>query len=423
MMEIGRERHERVLARFVGSRLGPLLSSWRRKMSKASPIGIVCTAVLSVWLAACGLKENKYSTAPATGLTGASGSTGFAGSGSAGVAGSGGVNNPQGAGGDSQGAAGSPPQDAGGGSTGSGGSANDSGAPTGTAGAGMAGASGIVIDINGISVPKEKAIAFIHFGHSNMAGRGQAPTDLRSFFFTDVDAHAWMYHASGSHMGFKPANEPFTAGDDTSLSTNAGGPGTPLVKQAVAMAPGYHFISVGYGQNALFCRNYKPGTINYDLAMAGPKALKGKVTFAAIVIMLGITERHGTAADIQGYPDCINTIVTQIRTDLGEPNLPLLLTDYEMTAKNITEDLTPTGPFGTQIIPRIHAIPTFLSKIHPINYKPPTGQGAVTNSALVPTDNLSLIDDHHFQLDSHKKWTQDLLDIMKEAGWFPWATQ
>jgi hypothetical protein len=391
-------------------------------MSKASSIGIVCTAIVTISLAACGLHENKYSTAT-TGAAGAIGSPGVGGSigsgssGSGGSAGAGGINLPP------QDAGGNPPPDAASGSAGGGGRAGDSGAPTGTAGAGLAGASGVVIDINGMSVPKEKAIAFIHFGHSNMAGRGQAPSALRPFFFTDVDAHAWMYHTSGSHMGFKPANEPYTAGDNTTLSTNAGGPGTPLVKQAAAMAPGYHFISVGYGQNALFCRNYKPGTINYDLAMAGPKALKGKVTFAAIVIMLGITERHGTAADIQGYPDCINTIVTQIRTDLGEPNLPLLLTDYEMTAKNLTEDLTPTGPFGTQIIPRIHAIPTFLSKIHPINYKPPTGQGAVTTSALVPTDGLALIDDHHFQLDSHKKWTQDLLDIMKEAGWFPWASQ
>ena len=52
----------------------------------------------------------------------------------------------------------------------------------------------------------------------------------------------------------------------------------------------------------------------------------------------------------------------------------------------------------------------------------PTGQNpAVMNSALVPTDGLALVDDHHFQLDSQKTWTQNLLEIMKEAGWFPWA--
>ena len=43
------------------------------------------------------------------------------------------------------------------------------------------------------------------------------------------------------------------------------------------------------------------------------------MTFAAIVIMLGITERHGTGADISGYSDCINKLVTAIRNDVGRP--------------------------------------------------------------------------------------------------------
>ena len=114
--------------------------------------------------------------------------------------------------------------------------------------------------------------------------------------------------------------------------------------------------------------------------------------------------------------------MTAIRNELGLPNLPLLLTDYEMSSTNESgEDLTPGGAFGRQIIPRIHAIPSFISKLRPINTSPPTGPGVVNNSALVPTDGLSLADDHHFQLDAQKKWAQDLLDIMKEAGWFPWA--
>jgi hypothetical protein len=84
--------------------------------------------------------------------------------------------------------------------------------------------------------------------------------------------------------------------------------------------------------------------------------------------------------------------------------------------------LAPTGSLGTQLIPRIHTIPSFLSKLHPINYMPPSGQNpAVANSALVPTDGLSLVDDRHFELNSQKIWTQNLLDIMKEAGWFPWG--
>jgi hypothetical protein len=257
--------------------------------------------------------------------------------------------------------------------------------------------SGNSVMIGGVLVPQEKAIAFIHFGHSNMAGRGQAPASLRPYFFTDIDPQAWMFHVGKQ---FEPAREPFTAGDSTSLSSQSGGPGTPLIKMAAAMAPGYTFISLGYGKNAAYCSQFLPNALYYDQVMAAPRLLKGKVTFGAIVVMLGITERHGTQADITGYPTCILKLVTAIRNELGVPDLPLLITDYEMTA---TGGLAPTAGFAMQIIPQIHMIPT-----------------VVPNSAIVPTDGLHLIDDHHFQLDAHQIWVGRALQIMKDKGWFPW---
>ncbi|HEY0713333.1 MAG TPA: hypothetical protein VGF45_11715, partial [Polyangia bacterium] len=134
--------------------------------------------------------------------------------------------------------------DAGGGS---GGRTGDTGAPpTGTGGT-MGAPSGEGVMLGGQFVPKERAIAFIHFGHSNMAGRGEGPANLRPFFFTENDPRAWMFHATGPQAGFLPAKEPFTAGDGTSRSRNSGGPGTAIVKNAAAMGkPEYHFISVGF---------------------------------------------------------------------------------------------------------------------------------------------------------------------------------
>lgn len=379
-------------------------------MRKLGPVGMLALAAGSALLViSCGVQIHPLEEQPVP-PQGSGGSEGNPGTGgSVEPVGSGGTGVPSGSGGTS-GAGGSV-------TVPDGGPRPDLGNP-GTGGM----PSGMGVMLGATFVPKEKAIAFIHFGHSNMAGRGRAPTTLRSYFLTDVDPRAWMHHMTGSKMGFQPALEPFTAGDSTSLSGMTGGPGTPLVKEAALRAPGYYFISEGFAQNGSYCRNWVPGTTYYEAAMRGPRTLKGKVTFGAIVIMLGITERHGSAQDIQNYPSCINSIVSMIRTELSEPNLPLLLTDYEMTANNSAgEDLRPTGPFGSQIIPRIHTVPTFLSQMHPIRSNPPTGMGAVTKSALVPTEGLSLLDDHHFQLDAHKKWTSDLLDIMKEAGWFPWA--
>jgi hypothetical protein len=252
------------------------------------------------------------------------------------------------------------------------------------------------LDLGGTPVAKEDVIAFIHIGHSNMAGRATGPTADRPYFFTDTDPHAWMYH-TGSAPAL--AKEPYTAGDN--LMGTYGGPGTALLKQAVQMAPTKYFMSLGFGKESAYCSQFLPGALYYDTLIAAAKAIKDHVTFGAIVIMLGITERHGTSADVTGYSSCINTLVTNIRTDVGRPDLPLLITDYEQEA---TGDLAVTGAFAQSIIPEIHKIPMVVS-----------------NSVLVPTDGLGMQDDHHFNFDGHKVWTQRVLDLMKTNGWFPWA--
>lgn len=255
------------------------------------------------------------------------------------------------------------------------------------------------IQLGSENVAKEDVIAFIHFGHSNMAGRGDAPTELRPYFLEETDAHAWMYH-----VGAPPelAKEPYTAGDNIADQTknHMAGPGVALLKQAVEMAPNKYFMSLGYAQSNAYCSQYLPGGLYYDAMMAAPKAIKGRVKFGAIVVMLGITEHDGGGTDPGRYSQCINTIVTSIRADLGEPDLPLLLSDYEREANG---EFAVGQPIANRIIPEISKVP-----------------GLVYNSVLVPTDGLSM-QGHHFDLNGHKVWTKRALDLMKEKGWFPWA--
>jgi hypothetical protein len=330
---------------------------------------------------------------------------GFGGAGSSGSSGSAGVAGSTGGAGGATGTAGTAGSAGGaGGVGGAGGSAGRMGA----AGAGgTAPLSGVTIKIGGVDVPKENVIAFIHFGHSNMAGRGVSPADVRPFFFTAPDPHGWMYH---SGVGFEPAIEPKTAGDDGNTINGmvSGGPGTALVKEAAALAPGKYFVSLGFGRTSAYCSQFVPGALYYDKLISAAKELKGKVTFGAIIVLLGVTERHGTAADIANFPQCINTLATAIRKDLGEPNLPLLLNDYEMGA---TGPNNPTSPFAMSIRPKILQVPTVVS-----------------NAVIIPTDNpiveiendMSTTDEHHFSLGGHKEYVRRVLQTMKDKGWFPW---
>jgi Carbohydrate esterase, sialic acid-specific acetylesterase len=262
----------------------------------------------------------------------------------------------------------------------------------------MSGASGVTIQLGTDLVAKEDVIAFIHIGHSNMAGRGGRPDELRPYFFDETNSHAWMYHP-----GSPPelAKEPFTAGDDAAALYRLGGPGVALLKQAVEMAPDKHFMSLGFGRANAWCSQYLPGGLYYDAMMAAPKAVMGRVTFAGIVIMLGITEHDEGERSASEFAECIKTVVTAIRTDLGQPDLPLLLNGYEQES---TGAYAVGGAVASRIIPEISKVP-----------------GMVHNSVIVPSEGVTMQDDHHFDLNGHKIWSRRVLDVMKEKAWFPWA--
>jgi len=254
--------------------------------------------------------------------------------------------------------------------------------------------SGVTINLGGVEVPKEHAIAFIHIGHSNMAGRASRPNSSRPFHFQETHPRAWLYHP-----GSPPelALEPNTAGD----TANAG-PGTALVKEAAMLAaPDYYFISLGFGYPSAYCSQFLPSGLYYDQLIAGPLAIKDRVTFGGIFIYLGITERHGTEADRTGFPDCINELTTAIRNDVGVPDLPLLINDYEVEG---TGEFRVGGEVANAIMPQIAKIPS-----------------TVSNSALVSAEGLGMQDNHHFNLDGHRVWVQRALATMQEKNWFPWT--
>jgi carbohydrate esterase-like sialic acid-specific acetylesterase len=366
-----------------------LLESSRAKLrNSALGVGLVTAAL------ACGVVEHPHevqavdtsddfgplagakATLPgASGASASGGAPNVAASGAAGVVGT-------------AGSSGSVAQ--GGASLGSAGSSGAGGRPTATGGGGST-SSGVTITLGGVDVPKEKAIAFIHVGHSNMYGEASSPAGSRAYHYTQTDPHAFMYRVGSSPT---LAKEPTAGGPGA-------GPGTALVKEAVALAPDHYFISLGYGQPSAYCSQFVPGGLYYDGLIAGPKAIKGRVTFGAIFIYLGITERHGTAADVSGFPNCINTLVSAIRKDVGEPNLPALMNDYEVEAKG---EFVVNGAVYNAIYPQIQLVPS-----------------VVQNFALVSAATLAMQDDHHFNFDGQRTWAQRALKTMKDKGWFRWA--
>jgi hypothetical protein len=299
-------------------------------------------------------------------------------------------------------------------STGSGGSSSQGGSRAGNGGSGGRGGSGGgttspdarpgtpdvtaappgSINIAGTIVPKEKAIVILHFGHSNMLGHGATPEELRPFFFSP-QPQLWAYRGNGN---FIQAVEPLSSGG---RSRSTAGPGMGLLRAAAMRAPkDVHFISIGLGVGSATTQDWSKGGLYYGNVVNLAAQLRGRVTFGAAVIMLGITDRHLPLAQQGGFADRLAKIAADLRADLATPDLPILHTDYEMES---TGDLGPDSEVGLRFIPQMRSLPERIARC-----------------ALVPTDGLGMQDDHHFDMAGQKDWSDRAMQILVDRKWAPW---
>jgi hypothetical protein len=257
--------------------------------------------------------------------------------------------------------------------------------------------SGVTVSINGMAVPKEKVVVFIHIGHSDMCGRATGPANLMPFFY-NTDPHLWMYAKGGS---WKPAKEP-TACDEPG-ATRAG-PGMAILRTALALAPDSYVVSIGHGHSGAtggYCPNFRRAGLFYPLYMDAAKELKGKVTFGGIFTMFGITEYHLGTPGLSGLADCLVGIASEVRADLGDPSIPLMVGDWNMGGTGM---YSPTSAEGKIARPQIQMVP-----------------GKDARSTIIPTDGLPMEDDRHLNMLGHKTWAERAFKLMTDKGWTPWA--
>ena len=267
------------------------------------------------------------------------------------------------------------------------------------------------VTINGQMVPKEKVLVFLHIGHSNMAGRTTTPQSLRAFNF-ETHPQLWSYGRNGA---WKPAKEPLSADSMTGSCGGVGcsglafgaGPGMSILRTALAAAgPDTYVVSIGRGQSGVtngYCRSFRRGGLLYNFVMAPAMELKGKVTFAGIWTMLGMSEVNDRNNNTR-FGDCMAGVAEDMRTDLGDPEIPFLVGDWEEAEGGLAR----SSGTARVIIPQLEALPMRVSR-----------------ALLIPVDGLPInpLDGHHFDLTGHKRWAERGIDLLKKNGWAPWATR
>jgi hypothetical protein len=346
---------------------------------------------------ACGLSEIPSGVRPASGGTSGSGETpgpgpGTGGGGAPGAGGSSGTGGSSGSGaaagtGGTRDAAAPrsdardtrPPPDA---------AAAADGAPSG-------GPSGQLV-IGGRALPKDKVLVFLHIGHSNMAGRTNTPATMRPFYF---ETHPRLWSFAGGMWA--PAIEPLS-GDF--LTRGRAGPGMAILRTGMAMAdPDAVVVSIGKGQDGSrggACKNYRRGGLLYDYVMGPAKQLKGKVTFAGIFSMLVLMEIYDKP-NLPRSHECMEGVARDMREDLEDPNIPFMMSDWEMGA---------TGRFS----PTLPDAMTARAQLK-------LAQQNIARSAIIPCEMLPMSDDHHYDLTGYKIWAERAFGLMQMNGWVPWA--
>jgi hypothetical protein len=256
--------------------------------------------------------------------------------------------------------------------------------------------------IGGVSRPRDKVIVFLHIGHSNMAGRADAPAALRPFHF-ETHPRLWAYTMAGA---FQPAREPLS-GDH--ITRGRAGPGMSILRAALALAaaPDSVLVSIGHGHDgsrAGYCRSYRRGGVLYDLVMGPARQLKDRVTFGGIFTMLALTEVFPDRANLPRFNECLAGVAAEMRADLGDPDIPFMMSDWEMGA---TEKFAPTFPENMAAREQLRI-----------------AQRNIPRSAIIPTDMLPMSDNHHFDLVGYKIWGERAVGLIEQNGWAtPWSAR
>ena len=263
--------------------------------------------------------------------------------------------------------------------------------------------------LGGTEVPKEKVIVYFLMGHSNMAGEDIVNSD-------GVTApRIWNYEWFKS-KAWAPAKET-PGGDKNGLSGRGeGGPGMPFLKAMALANPGYHFAVIsnampsstlrgenegnnGSGLPAEANRYWKGATLYAELIKSGLE-VKGQVTFGGILCMLGSVEATRTPEEVcRAFSDDAAAMVKDFRLELGVPNLPFIMGEYEAGA---SAEFALSQPLPAIVDQQIRLIPSKL----PLS--------ATVNSRSIP-----MKDNHHYALAGEKEWANRVVAIITDKGWLP----
>ena len=241
--------------------------------------------------------------------------------------------------------------------------------------------------LGGVNVPKDKIVVYLLIGHSNMGGvESRNPDNV-------AHPRGWNYTWSATPKAWVPAKEA-PGGTKNGLSTRgAGGPGMPFIKQMAEAFPEYHIGVISNASYSSTCKGvntgnntsgipsaenrYWKGARLYNEILTAAKEVQADVTFGGIICMLGTVEATRSSDEVvASFSDDISQMAKDLRADLGLPNLPFMMGEYETGSSG---EFSTSLPWPATILAQTRLIPSKLP-----------------NSATISSQGVAMKDDHHY---------------------------
>lgn len=265
--------------------------------------------------------------------------------------------------------------------------------------------------LSGTNVPKDHIIVYLLIGHSNMAG--DLPVGSDGVTAPRIWNYQWF-----SNKQWVPAKE--TPGNlANGLSGKGeGGPGMPFLKGMATAYPAYNIGVVSNASLSATCRGVNQGSSGsnlpndsnrywkgarlYNEILAAAKEVQANVTFGGLICMLGSVEATRTNDTVcRNFGNDIAQMVKDLRVDLGDPNLPFIMGEYEAGASG---NFSLTKPWPKLVDSAIKTIPSIL-----------------TLSATINSVGIAMADDHHYTVggNGEPEFARRVIAMIQTKKWFP----
>ncbi len=224
-------------------------------------------------------------------------------------------------------------------------------------------------------VPRERFVAYIFIGHSNMDGHARVRDN-------PPNARAWRYDRAT--QSWVPA-------------TDDGSPIMPFLNRMCEAFPDYHIGAIKWSISAAtIARRYRRATGDlHGPLIAAANQEKQRCTLGGVIAMIGFVE----AGDEQRASDFLGQVkgmVAEFREDLREPDLPFLIGKYEDGARD-------NRGFKQIVREAIYQVPK-----------------SIPRSAVIDKDG-PYCDGHHYNVEGQRIWAHEAARLIVERRLFPFA--